>query len=113
MIAIQNLSAPAIPAKNGIWRLSITHELKCWPKFFEPISAGLKRHDLRRSKDRDFRVGDRLLLREFDPDCAAYTGRSQMVEITFITSAGEPCALSEEALNPDFCILSIAPVTGA
>ncbi len=87
-----------------------THELKCWPKFFDPIARGEKRHDLRRSTDRQFCVGDRIVLREFAPDNQTYTGRSQVVTVTYITSADEPCALSDIALNPDFCILSIAPV---
>ncbi len=87
------------------------HELKCWPRFFEAITNGQKRHDLRRAHDRDFRVGDQLRLREFDPGSHSYTGREQIVEVTYITSAEQPCALSEGALNPDFCILSIAPVT--
>jgi hypothetical protein len=88
----------------------IMHELKCWPKFFRPIALGKKRHDLRRATDRQFMVGDCLLLREFDPDIGAYTGQTQRVEITYITSAEMPCALSDQALNPDFCILSITPI---
>ena len=89
-------------------RASLTPELKCWPAFFGAIAAGDKRHDLRRSTDRDFRVGDLLLLREFDPDSCAYTGRTQKVAVTYVTSADMPCALSEQALHPEFCILSIA-----
>ena len=91
----------------------VVHELKCWPQFFEAIAAGRKRHDLRRAYDRHFRVGDRLRLREFDPRTQVYTGREQIVEVTYITSAEEPCALSQGALHNDFCILSIAPVEGA
>lgn len=89
-------------------RKALTHELKCWPKFFNAIARGDKRHDLRRAADRNFRPGDQLLLREFDPESAAYTGRSQAVVVTYVTSADMPCALSEQALHPDFCILSIA-----
>jgi Domain of unknown function (DUF3850) len=89
----------------------ILHELKCWPQFFEAIAKGHKRHDLRRADDRDFRVGDRLRLREFDPGFKRYTGREQIVEVTYITSAKQPCALSEGALDPGYCILSIASVT--
>ena len=107
--ADSSLGAPnALPR-----RAKVVHDLKCWPKFFDPIAKGTKRHDLRRATDRHFLVGDRLLLREFNPDLNEYTGRTQIVEITYITSALEPCALSEEALNPDFCILSIAQVTNA
>lgn len=88
-------------------RMPTTHELKCWPRFFEAIARGEKRHDLRRATDRDFRPGDWLLLREFDPDRDAFTGRTQHVAVTYITSADMPCALSEQALHPEFCILSI------
>lgn len=91
-------------------RAPVTHQLKCWPEFFDAIAEGRKRHDLRRAYDRDFRVGDRLLLGEFDPRAATYTGRTQLVEVTYVTSALQPCALSEMALSPDFCILSIVPI---
>lgn len=94
-------------------RQSVIHELKCWPKFFQPIALGVKRHDLRRATDRHFVAGDRLLLREFDPDRDDYTGRTQLVAVTYVTSAEMPCALSDQALHPDFCILSIAPVPNA
>jgi hypothetical protein len=88
------------------------HELKCWPEFFEAIALGEKRHDLRQSRDRHFEVGDQLRLREYDPASSSYTGREQTVVVTYITSAERPCALSNEGLHPDFCILSIAPLAG-
>lgn len=91
-------------------RPPLVHELKCWPQFFQAIANGQKRHDLRRATDREFRVGDRMRLREFDPDTEQYTGREQTVTITFMTSADQPCALSKGVLHPEFCILSIAPV---
>ena len=87
--------------------VQISHHLKCWPEFFELIKAGKKTHDLRRADDRDFQVGNRLLLEEFDPDRGAYTGRTLQVNVTYITSGELPCALSKEALHPDYCILSI------
>jgi hypothetical protein len=83
------------------------HRLKCWPQFFEPIKRGEKTHDLRRADDRDFEVGDRMLLEEFDPRTKSYSGRRLVVEITFITSASQPCALSDKALASNYCILSI------
>lgn len=88
----------------------VLHDLKCWPQFFDAIATGQKRHDLRRAHDRDFRIGDSLRLREFDPHAQRYTGSEQIVNVTYITSAEQPCALSEGVLDPDFCILSIAPV---
>lgn len=82
------------------------HTLKSWPQFFDPIIAGVRTHELRRN-DRRFVVGDLLDLREFDPDALTYSGRSVQATITSITSTVEPCAVSDEALNPDFCILSV------
>jgi hypothetical protein len=84
-----------------------THRVKCWPEFFEPIRLGRKTHDLRRSDDRDFSVGDHLRLMEYDPEARLFTGRELTAEITYITSADMPCALSQDALHRNFCILSI------
>lgn len=109
MTIVDSLSAP----DAAIARAPVTHELKCWPEFFVEIAAGRKRHDLRRSRDRDFQVGDQLLLREFEPVSQRYTGREQVVTVTYITSAQRRCALSDEALHADFCILSIASRPGA
>lgn len=88
-----------------------THELKCWPEFFQAILEGRKTHDLRRADDRTFRVHDLIQLREFDPRTERYSGRNQMAEITYITSADVPCALSGQALDPAYCILSIKKLT--
>lgn len=88
-----------------------THALKSWPKFFVPIAAGTRTHELRRN-DRNFCVGDTLELREFDPTVNEYSGRTCRVTITSLTSADEPCAVSAEALHQDFCILSVRLVRG-
>jgi len=88
-------------------RSTSVHYLKCWPQFFDEIASGRKKHDLRRADDRNFKVGDTLVLEEYDPEREAFTGRSLMVEVTYITSANLPCALSKDALHPSFCILSI------
>lgn len=82
------------------------HVLKSWPRFFRPIVDGQRTHELRRN-DRDFAVGDILRLREYDNVKTTYTGATCTAVVTSITSAGEPCAVSDEALHPDFCILSI------
>jgi hypothetical protein len=82
------------------------HLVKSWPEFFEPISQGIRTHDLRRN-DREYNIGDILILREFESKSQRYTGRECEVEITSMTSFAQPCAVSGEALNADFCILSI------
>jgi hypothetical protein len=77
---------------------------------FEATLAGIKTHELRRLTDRDYQVGDTLLLQEYDPSTKTYSGRELAVRITYMTSVEAPCALSEECLHPDFCILSIVKV---
>ena len=105
-------NAPGTAPKNWVRPDAVTpaHRLKCWPQFFDTILAGEKRHDLRRCTDRAFEVGQVLELQEFDPQSERFTGRVQLVEVTYITSAELPCALSKGALHPDFCILSIRSV---
>lgn len=50
------------------------HTLKCWPAFFRDLGAGDKTAEFRRN-DRDYREGDFLVLKEWDPDTRLYTGR--------------------------------------
>lgn len=64
------------------------HELKTWPNFFEWIWEGRKKHEIRRCVDREFSIGDRILLREWDPNPREYTGRWILVRITYITPPG-------------------------
>ena len=61
-----------------------THELKCWPEFFRAIETWDKMFEIRHN-DRDFRVGDVLLLREWNPDIKEYSGESLTRVITYIT----------------------------
>jgi Domain of unknown function (DUF3850) len=105
MQTLSGISATSSPQTDGA-RPRMEHRVKSWPSFFEAALAGVKTHDVRRI-DRDYRVGDTLRLMEFDPEKQRYTGRELHVRITYITSAMLPCALSEECLHPDYCILSI------
>lgn len=92
------------------------HALKCWPEYFAALSTGHKTFEIRDTSDRDFRVGDLLVLREFVPctsgagagrgwdnvdltggDCrvsehpkGSYTGRSVKRLVTYITGYGQP-----------------------
>lgn len=83
-----------------------SHDVKSWPQFFRPIIAAERRHELRRN-DRNYAVGDRLILHEYDPATGTFTGDGACAVVTSITSNEAPCAVSDEGLHPDFCILSI------
>ncbi len=100
-----------------------THELKIWPEFFAAVLDGRKTYEIRRD-DRGFAVGDRLLLREWDPwdpwdpcrSCSApgdvrcdsaggiYTGRELLVEVTYLTLGGG------EWLAAGLCMMAIRKV---
>lgn len=56
------------------------HELKIKPKFFQDIINGIKNFEIRKN-DRMFRVGDILVLSEFDYMDNTYTGNQIKVKV--------------------------------
>jgi hypothetical protein len=80
------------------------HELKTWPKYFAEIKRGMKKFELRKD-DRDFKVGDWLDLREYDPAAKKYTGRGVMVYVWSVLRNAP-----EFGLMDGFVILSIQPL---
>ena len=89
------------------------HELKSWPEFFNSVMDGSKTFEIR-NNDRHFQVGDRLILKEFEPckrcngtgwkrwdawdsgQCSCdkpygkFTGRWVLVQVRYITDFGQP-----------------------
>src|ERR1043166_7472548 len=98
------MKAKTTPAGNEAF---YDYEVKSWPWFFEPMCAGNKKHDMRDKRDRPYKVGDRMLLREWDPRNGKYTGREAVAMITYITSNDSPCAMSSSALDNNHAILSV------
>jgi uncharacterized protein DUF3850 len=82
------------------------HELKSWPQYFKKVVDGSKTFEVRLN-DRDFKVGDFLFLREYDPETKQYSGRFQYVRVTYILGSEEHDAVSPKALHPDYVILAI------
>lgn len=83
------------------------HFVKSWPYLFEAAVSGNKKHDFRDLDERDYKVGDCLMLQEFDQVKGAYTGREHLFKITYITSHNTPCAFSSGALRRGIGVLSI------
>ena len=78
-----------------------THELPLWPDCFAAVRAGTKPFDVRRN-DENFRVGDILLLREFDPDPSQYTGRTLTRWVSYVLQGGT------FGVEPDWCVLGFS-----
>lgn len=100
----------------------MTHDLKTLPEYYKDVASGLKTFELRRN-DRNFQVGDTLLLREFvpckicggkgklvswslsDKTCCVpphgtYTGNAVTAAVTYVLSSGP-------FLLPGHCAMSI------
>jgi len=81
-----------------------THELKCHPHFFAAISEGKKTFEIRRN-DRDYRVGDRLDLREYDPTFGNTGKRLPLFEVVYVMTAED-----FPAILPGFVIMGLREV---
>ncbi len=77
-----------------------THTLKTWPGPFRLVKAGLKKYEIRKA-DRDYAVGDVLVLQEFEPETSTYSGDQLRVRVVTMTEAGN------WGLPPDVCVLGI------
>ena len=67
------------------------HHLKTWPAEFSAVISGQKKFELRRN-DRDFQVGDVLVLKEFVP-CGTCNGRGRVWDNGDCTDC--PCMATE------------------
>lgn len=76
-----------------------THELKTWPQYFEGVYQGRKGFEFRKN-DRDYKVGDTLVLQEWFPKEEWYSGREVKVSVTYILQ-------DFPGIEPGYCILSI------
>lgn len=75
---------PSIQAVGSNGLLSETaHHLKTWPSYFAAVADGRKTFEARKA-DRDYRVGDTLVLKEWDPETHQYSGREVRRTITYI-----------------------------
>jgi hypothetical protein len=59
------------------------HELKTWPEQYAALRDGSKKFELRED-DRGFQVGDLLILREWVPETATYSGSLTAQFVTYI-----------------------------
>ena len=88
------------------------HVLKTWPESFSAIIDGSKKHEVR-VNDRDFAVGDVLVLMEWRPasneTLGSYTGRTTAAKVTYVTRGSESRG-SEWGIPGDLCVMSLGPI---
>lgn len=78
----------------------MTHELKTWPEFYELCLSGKKSFEYRKA-DRDFKVGDLLLLKEWNPKTEEYTGRERHFCVKYVLAGGSM------GIPDGYCVMSI------
>lgn len=79
----------------------IEHELKTHPIYFEKVYHGFKPWELRKN-DRDFKVGELVLLKSFDPDTQKFSGSFIKAMITYILKDCPQFGLAD-----GYCILTL------
>ncbi len=58
-------------------------EKKVWPEYFQKIIDGVKTYELRLA-DFECKLGDVLVLREWDPETKEYTGKVIEKTVTYV-----------------------------
>ena len=81
-------------------RQRLTHEIKTWPREFQETVYGRKLFEIR-VNDRDYRVGDLLIQKEWDPEAQKSTGRWLKSIVTYLIPGGQ------WGLPENLCVLGI------
>ncbi len=81
-----------------------THKLKTWGPYFFAVEAGLKTFEIRKN-DRDFNVGDTLILQEYEPDSMEYSGREIAKTVNYM-------AQGVFGLPDDVCVMALIESEG-
>lgn len=79
------------------------HELKVWKTYYKPLLSGHKKFEVRKN-DRDFKVGDILILRPFDEKKQEYTTQGEFYfNVTYILDGGK------FGIEEGVCVMAIEP----
>lgn len=84
----------------------MVHELKTWVEYFQLVASGEKPFELRKN-DRNFKLGDELLLREYDKDAKKITGRILHRKITYVLQGAETEIFG---LKEGYCIMGLEKI---
>lgn len=78
------------------------HVLKTWPAPFEALRAERKTFEFRLN-DRDFQVGDCLVLQEYNPETDNVTGEAVTRRVVYLLDGGK------FGVPPKYCVMSVEP----
>lgn len=78
-----------------------THLLKTWPEYYWRVVNGQKKFELRKN-DRDFQVGDQLILSEYNVETKQFTGNELSVSVDYILHG------PNFGIEEGFCVMSIS-----
>lgn len=81
----------------------MNHELKVRSEYYQAIANKIKTFEVRKN-DRDFKVGDYLILEEWDPETKKYTGNRMDASIDYILRDGE------FGIKKDYVVMSITVI---
>lgn len=81
----------------------MTHRLKTWIEYYQRVCQGDKTFEVRKN-DRDFQVGDTLILEEWDQRNEGPTGHATSFEITYLLPGGQ------FGIEAGFCVMGIKGV---
>lgn len=81
------------------------HKLKIWPVYFNCTLAGIKPFEVRKN-DRGFKIGDTLILEEYDPKSnKGYTGKKASRVVSYVLPGGQ------FGIKAGYCVLGlVSPV---
>lgn len=100
------ISANRMEGAERLWKgakkMKADHELKILPEYYKEICSHRKNFEIIK-KDRDFKVGDIVLLREWDGE--NYTGHHTKRKISYILTDAQKYGLQDR-----FCILALHSV---
>jgi len=78
------------------------HELKTWPQYYNRVADGQKTFEVRKN-DRDFQVGDELVLVYYNPEepRPMEYGMTLKAKVTYILYGGQ------FGIEPGYCVMAI------
>jgi len=86
-----------------------THVLKAHPLPFHDLEIGFLDFTIRHN-DRDFQIGDRLVIREWNPQAREFTGAEVVRYVKFLVGRNTYDGVSDHLLQTDVVVLGLSPL---